>query len=213
MKQILFVLTAGLLMAAQPSFAQDTKAKGILEGAQKKMSGLKTMKANFTLRLMGKTGKAQDTKKGSFLMKGEKYHINIPGQEIISDGKTVWTYMKDANEVQISTNNPLEQSISPAKLFTNAYDKDYNYRYLAARKVAGKAVDVIELTPKKAGQFAKIELAIDKAGTIAGGNIFEKNGNQYQYEVSSASLNPAIADSQFTFDAKAHPKVEVVDLR
>jgi outer membrane lipoprotein-sorting protein len=201
MKQLLFAVTAIVLMATQPSFAQDAKAKSILEATQKKMGSLKTLKAAFTLKVLSKSGKVQNTNKGSFLMKGEKYHITIPGQEIISDGKTVWTYMKDANEVQVSNNNPSEQTMSPAKLFTNVYDKDYNYRYLASRKIAGKACDIIEMTPKKAGQFTKVELAI------------EKNGNQYQYEVSSAALNPALADSQFTFDAKGHPKVEVVDLR
>jgi chaperone LolA len=213
MKQLLFAVTAIALLATLPSYAQDAKAKSVLETAQKKMGSLKTLKAVFTLKVVSKSGKVQNSNKGTFLMKGEKYHITIPGQEIISDGKTVWTYMKDAKEVQVSNNNPTEQMMSPAKLFTNVYDKDYNYRYLTARKVSGKACDIIEMTPKKAGQFTKVELAIDKAGTIAGGNIFEKNGNQYQYVVSSATLNPALAESQFTFDAKAHPKVEVVDLR
>ena len=101
--------------------------------------------------------------------------------------------MKDANEVQVSTSNPSEQTISPARLFTNVYDKDYSYRYLTSRKVAGKTCDILELTPKKASQLTKAELAIDKTGTITGGNIFEKNGNQYQYEVSSATLNPAFS--------------------
>ncbi len=179
------------------------------------MGSLKTLKSGFTLKLIGKNGKAQDTKKGSFLMKGIKYHITIPGQEIICDGKTVWTYMADANEVQVSTYNPAEQTMSPTKLFTNFYDKEYNYRYLAARKVGGKACDVIELQPAsgKSAQFTKVELAIDKSGAIAGGNIFEKNGNQYQYEVSGFTPNAPLAESQFTFDTKAHPKVEVVDLR
>lgn len=213
MKQLLAVVSVMLLFVVQPSYAQDAKAKSILEATQKKMGSLKTLKANFTLKVVGKSGKVQNTNKGTFLLKGEKYHITIPGQEIISDGKTVWTYMKDAKEVQVSNNNPSEQTMSPAKLFTNVYDKDYNYRYLTSRKVAGKACDIIEMTPKKAGQFTRVELAIQKNGSIAGGNIFEKNGNQYQYEVSSASLNPALADSQFAFDAKAHPKVEVVDLR
>jgi outer membrane lipoprotein-sorting protein len=213
MKQLLFAIMAFALTGAQLSYAQDTKAKNILEAAQKKMNSLKTLKASFTLKLIGKNGKVQDTKKGSFLMKGEQYHITIPGQEIISDGKTVWTYMKDANEVQVSNNNPSDQSISPTKLFTGSYDKDYSYRYLTARKAAGKACDVIELKPNKAGQFDRIELAIDKTGAIAAGNIFEKNGSQYQYEVNAYTANPAIPASQFTFDTKTHPKVEVVDLR
>jgi hypothetical protein len=65
----------------------------------------------------------------------------------------------------------------------------------------------------KSKQLSKVELAIDKVGTIAGGNLFEKNGNQYQYEVNGFTANAAITDGQFAFDAKAHPGVEVVDLR
>lgn len=213
MKQFLLAGVAALLIPVA-SNAQDAKAKSILESASKKMNSLKTLKAAFVLKLLGTGGKIRDTKKGSFLMKGQKYHITLTGQEIICDGKTVWTYMKDAKEVQVSNYNPSEQTISPTKLFTNFYDKEYSYKYLGSRSVAGKACDVVELLPiSKMKQFTKVELFIDKANNIAGGNIFEKNGNQYQYQVNGFTANAEIADSQFSFDAKAHPGVEVVDLR
>jgi outer membrane lipoprotein carrier protein len=214
MKKFLFAALAALLVSGATVQAQDAKAKGIIEAASKKMGSLKTLKSGFTLKLIGKSGKAQDTKKGVFLMKGQKYRITIPGQEIISDGRTVWTYMKDANEVQVSNNNPSEQAMSPTKLFTNFYDKEYNYKYVGTRKVAGKPCDIIELLPKAAStQFGRVELAIDKSGAIAGGNIFEKNGNQYQYEVSGFVANAPMGDNLFAFDSKTHPKVEVIDLR
>jgi outer membrane lipoprotein carrier protein len=214
MKQFFIAAIAALLLSTAAVHGQDAKAKSILESASKKMNSMKTLKAGFALKLVGTGGKVRDTKKGSFLMKGAKYHITLTGQEIICDGKTVWTYMKDANEVQVSTYNPSEQTVSPTKLFTNFYDKEYSYRYLGTRKVAGKACDVIEMLPvNKSKQFTKVELAIDNNSTITGGNIFEKNGNQYQYEVSSFTANASLADSQFSFDAKAHPGVEVVDLR
>lgn len=213
-KKIVVAAVAVLLVNAQIVLAQDAKAKEILERASKKMNGLKTLKAAFALKLLGTGGKVRDTKKGTFLMKGPKYHITLTGQEIICDGKTVWTYIKDANEVQVSNFNASEQSISPTKLFTNFYDKEYSYRYIGTRKVSGKACNVIEMMPvNKAKQFTKVELAIDNNSTIAGGNIFEKNGNQYQYEVSGFTANAALADNQFSFDAKLHPGVEVVDLR
>jgi outer membrane lipoprotein-sorting protein len=100
-------------------------------------------------------------------------------------------------------------------LLTNFYDKEYSYKYVGVRKVAGKNCDVIELTPNnKSKQLNKLELAVDKASsTIAGGNIWEKNGNSYQYEISDFTPNPPLADNYFSFDVKAHPKVEVVDLR
>jgi len=204
-----------MMFATNMAQAQDTKAKSILEAVSKKINSLKSLKANFSFHLSGSGGKVKETKKGAFAMKGQKYHVTIAGQEIICDTKTVWTYMKESNEVQVSNFNPDEQTISPAKLLTNFYDKEYSYKYVGVRKVAGKSCDVIELTPNNKGkQLSKLELAVDKASsTIAGGNIWEKNGNSYQYEISDFTPNPPLADNYFTFDAKAHPKVEVVDLR
>lgn len=213
-KNIIAVTILWLFLGQTASFAQDAKAKVILENASKKMSSFKTLKANFTLKLLGKTGNVRETQKGSLMMKGAKYHIVLAKQEIICDGKTVWTLMKDAKEVQVSNYNPEEQSISPTKLFTNFYDKEYNYHYVGSKKIAGKACDVIEMTPKSASkQFTKVELAFDKNSTIAGGTISEKNGNKYAYEVGGFVINPAIAEGQFSYDPKAHPGVELVDLR
>src|SRR3954452_7458062 len=110
MKKLFVAALAALLITSPGVHAQDAKAKGILENASKRMKSLKSLKAGFTLKLAGANGKARDTKKGTFLMKGPKYHIILTGQEIICDGKTVWTYMKDANEVQVSAYNPAEQS-------------------------------------------------------------------------------------------------------
>ena len=129
MKKILIVCAFGLVYTAQPALAQtDTKAKSVLEGVTKKINSLKSLKANFTITLSGgKGGKVTDSKKGSISLKGQQYHLLVSGQEIICDAKTVWTYNKDTKEVQITAYNPQEQSMSPAKLFTNFYDKEYTY--------------------------------------------------------------------------------------
>jgi outer membrane lipoprotein-sorting protein len=55
---------------------------------------------------------------------------------------------------------------------------------------------------------------IDKAtSVVAGGKMYEKNGNVYSYTVSAYTPNPALADAMFVFNAKKYPKVEVIDLR
>ncbi len=193
----------------------DAKAKTILEAVSKKINGLKSLKANFALHLSSANGKANNTKKGTFYMKGPKYRVELSGQEIICDNKTVWTYTKDAKEVQVSSYNPNEQTISPSKLFTNFYDKEYKYTYVGEKKLNGKTVAIIDLVPTNGGkQFNKVELMVDKtSNTITGGSIWEKNGNNYQYEISNFTPNANIPDASFTFDTKAHPGVEVVDLR
>jgi outer membrane lipoprotein-sorting protein len=217
MRKIVTLCALAVCCAIKPVMAQtDPKAKAVLDAVSKKVNSLKSMKANFSITLTGgKGGKVTDSKKGSIFLKGQKYHVLLSNQEIISDAKTVWTYNKDAKEVQVNNFNPAEQSISPAKLFTNFYDKEYKSVYKGQRKEQGKNCDVIELEPiDKTKQLSKIELLIDKAtNMMVGGNYWEKNGNKYQIAVSGFTQNPDLQDSYFTWNAKEHAGVEVVDLR
>jgi outer membrane lipoprotein-sorting protein len=216
MKKIIAIWSIGLLSITQPVSAQnDAKAKSILDAVTQKVNSFKSMKANFSLNLASANGKTKQTKTGTFSMKGSKYRISIQGQEIICDNKTVWTYIKENNEVQISTYNPSEQTISPTKLITNFYDKEYKFKYLGVKKSGGKNCDAIELTPLNASkQFKRVEILVDKAtNTIAGGNITEKNGNNYTYTISNFTGNAPVDDKTFFFDPKAYKGIEVVDLR
>jgi len=214
-KAILLSITA-ICVAIFTAHAQtDEKAKAILQSVSKKINGLTSAKANFSLHLTGGNGKVNETKKGTFFMKGQKYKITLAGQEIICDTKTIWTYNKEAKEVQVSKFDPKEQTISPAKLFTDFYDKEYKYRYIGEKMVSGKLCEIIEMVPlDQSKKMTKIELSIDKATHIVvGGNVWEKNGNKYNYEISGFTPNTNIPDNTFTFDPKTHPGVEVVDLR
>lgn len=217
MKKAFVICGVTLIFAGNSVFAQtDAKAKTILESVTKKVNSLKSLKANFELKLTGgKGGKVTDSKKGTISLKGQKYHVQLSGQEIICDTKNVWNYNVDAKEVTISKFNPDEQSISPAKLLTNFYDKEYTYKYIAERKEAGKPVDVIELSPiDKSKQVSKIELMVDKGSSmIVGGNIWSKNGNKTQYIISKITPNAPIADNYFVWDQKSHPGVESNDMR
>ena len=193
----------------------DAKAKVVLDNLTAKVKTMKSLKTNFSLSLASANGKTKDTKKGTLEMKGEKYHVALGPQEIFCDGKTVWTYLKDASEVQVSTYNPGEQTISPAKLFTNFYDKEYAYVYAGQKKVGGKTCDMVTLTPKAGKQqFKKVELAVDaKTNTLVGGTMTDKSGTVYHYEVSGYTPNAPVSESSFSFDSKKYKNVEVVDLR
>jgi outer membrane lipoprotein-sorting protein len=72
---------------------------------------------------------------------------------------------------------------------------------------------VIQLTPKASKSFKSVDLYVDNSGNIAGGNIYESNGGSYAYAISGITSNAAIADAQFSFNAKSHPGVDVTDLR
>jgi outer membrane lipoprotein-sorting protein len=193
----------------------DPEAKKLLDAVSAKFKSYKTVKANFTLKIENSAGKVQGNKTGTVLMKGTKYKVNITGQEIFCDGKTIWTFDKSANEVQVSELDNSAGSITPQKLFTNFYDKDFLYVQNEDVKKGAKVYQVVELTPiDKTKPFFKVILEIDKsAKSITSTKVFEKNGNRYTYAVSAMTTNQPIEDDAFVFDQKKYPGVEVIDLR
>jgi chaperone LolA len=216
-----FVLTGMLLSGiifsgmAQSKGASDPKAKTVLDGVSNKFKSLKTVVANFILKVEGANNSVSDSKKGTVYLKGAKYKVTLPGQEIISDNKTSWTYAKDVNEVTINNVDQSSGAMTPAKLFTNFYDKDYLYKLEAETKEKGKVLQNVELTPTdKSKTIFKVIVSVDKKSqSIAKMRVFEKNGNHYTYEITNFTPNTNLNDATFTFDAKNYPGVEVVDLR
>jgi len=193
---------------------QDPKATQILNGVSAKYKSFTSVKADFSIKIENGQNKTTDTQTGTLYVKGNKYKVNLKNQEVTSDNNTVWTYIKEANEVQVNTYEPDENSITPSQIFT-IYEKNFIYAFIEEKTVNGKVLQFIELTPNdKSKPYFKIRLGIDKAAkTVQNAVVFDKNGNRYTYEIKTFTPNPALADSFFTFDTKAHPGVEVVDLR
>lgn len=190
-------------------------AKKILDGVSEKFKTFKTVNASFTYKVENAAGRALSTKKGTVWMKGTKYRVSFSGQEIFCDGKTVWNYDKAANEVTISNLDASGSTVSPQKLFTNFYDKDFTYFLKGEKKQAGKTLQEIEMTPTdKTKPFSKVNVMVDKtAKTIYSTKVTEKSGSKYSYTVTTLKSNITIADSQFVFDKTKYPGVEEVDLR
>jgi outer membrane lipoprotein-sorting protein len=193
----------------------DPAAKQILDGVSAKFKTFKAVQSGFTLKVEDGKGKVQGEKSGVVFMKGGKYRVNISGQEIYSDGTNVWTYDKGANEVTITKMEAGQNSLTPQKLFTNFYDKDFLYKLNGEKKVGNRQMQEIELTPiDKSKAFHKVYLLVDKVQkSIYSAKILEKNGNVYTYTVSNFNGKAVIPDAQFVFDKKKYPGVEEIDLR
>jgi outer membrane lipoprotein carrier protein len=215
MKKLYFLAFIGIL--SLPAFSQknDPEAKAILDGVSAKFKTFTTVQAGFTYKVENAAGKALSTKAGTIQMKGTKYRVSFSGQEIFCNGTTVWNYEKAANEVTISKLDASSGMITPQKLFTNFYDKDFLYVLNGEKKVGGKTVQEIEMTPvDKSKPFHKVYLQVDKsAKTIYSTRVLENAGNRYIYTVTSMKTNKPIADNVFTFDKSKYPGVEEIDLR
>ncbi len=191
----------------------DADAKKILDAVSSKFKTYKSVQAKFVLKIENASGKSIGTKSGSVFMKATKYRISLPGQEMFSDGSTTWSYEKSSNEVTINKIDPSANAITPQKLFTNFYDKDFLYKLNGVVKEGGKDLQEIELTPvDKTKPFHKVLLYVNNS-TIYSTKVYEKTGNRYTYSVSNMNTTSLITDNDFVFDVKKYPGVEVVDLR
>ena len=212
---ILVLLIGVITIKSQAQTTNDPDAKKILDGVSTKFKTFKTVKATFTYKVENAAGKALSSKTGSVFMKGTKYRVNIVGQEIFSDGVNVWTYDKAANEVTITKLDNSSNTLTPQKLFTNFYDKDFLYKLNGEKKQGAKTLQEIEMTPTdKSKPFHKVYVYVDKTGkTLSSTKVMEKSGNRYSYTVNTLTPNGTMDDKQFVFDAKKYPGVEIVDLR
>ncbi len=194
------------------SFAQsknDPEAKKVLDAVSAKFKLFKTVQANYTLKVQDRNGKQQGIKTGMVYMKSDKYKIVDKTIQIFCNGKTTWRYDSEANEVTISLVDGDAQTITPQKLFTNFYDKDFLYKLNGIKNNIAE----IEMTPiDKRKNFHKVYLYVNKKNNvIASAKVLETSGNTYLYSMSNMKTNKDIKDDEFVFDKKKYPNVEEIN--
>ena len=215
MKKIFTLITLVSVLFTNAQVKSDPDAKKILDAVSAKFKTFKSPQANFTYVVENAQGKAMSTKRGTVYMRGNKYYVKMDGLEIFSDGKTSWNYEKGANEVTVDNVNKSAGAMTPQRLFTNFYDKDFLYKLNGEKKVAGKVVQEIELTPTdKSKPFHKVYVLVDKSTKlISSAKFLEKSGNRYSYTITGLKPNTTVPDTYFVFNKSKYPGVEVIDLR
>ncbi|QQL48657.1 LolA family protein [Mucilaginibacter ginkgonis] len=225
MKRFIPVFLLGVFIAASALAQKDADAQKILSAVSAKYKSYNGFKTDFALSVDNPQAGVKQSQTGTLVAKSKsnKFKVTLYStskgkaaaeQEIISDGKTQWTYLKKDNEVQVNDADKSGEGINPAQIFA-IYEKGYKYVYTGDQKVNGRLCQVIELSPLDAKKsIFKARLFIDKAKKeIVSANLFDKNGIRYTYMIKNFTPQPQLSDAMFAFDAKAHPGVEVVDLR
>ncbi|HPA35641.1 MAG TPA: outer membrane lipoprotein carrier protein LolA [Chitinophagales bacterium] len=192
----------------------DPKAKTILDAVSKTYKGFSSIKATITLVTENKQQNKTTTQNGTVYLKGENYKIAMGKQEIICDKKSVWTYLKDINEVQINDYEANKEDITPSNMFT-IYQNDFNYMLNGEEWIDKSNCSIIDLKPIDTDKpFFKVRIWIDKdAKYIKRMKVFDKNGTLYTYNVITFNPKANLDDSFFKFDAAKHPGVHIEDLR
>ena len=210
----LTVFTLLISLVSLPLIGQDATANRILNNVSRTYQTYKSIKAGFTIDIKNTQNNSTIKQVGTLYLKGKKFRIKLTDQEIYCDGKTMWTYFKEENEVQITKYDPNTQEINPSEIFT-IYQKGFNYKYIGESIISGKTVQKIEMTPTdKTKPYFKVKLNIEKASNkITNMSVFNKNGIRSNYAITSFKSNLPISDGFFKFDSKTKPGVIEIDLR
>jgi outer membrane lipoprotein carrier protein len=209
---LLSFLTLVLVITASAQY--DPKALEVLDAMSKKYKAIPAFEANFDWNMTNDVEKVNEQFKGKITVKGDKFKMVLPEQEVINNGATIWTYLPDAKEVNIDNYDKNSDDVNPSKIY-ELYKKNFKYLYLQDKVEGGVMCDEIDLVPeKKDSQFFKIKMFISKKDkSIQSWTMFDKGGNRYKYTITKFNPNSKVEDTFFSFDPKKYPGVEVIDLR
>jgi len=211
---ILFFLSAFASLAFAQS--KDPKAKAVLDGVSQKYASNKGLKASFEFSYSDVSDSRVQNQNGEIAIKGDKYHLKLPEQEIFNNGKTVWTYIVSDNYKEVTINNAsdMENELTPSSVY-NIYQKGYNYKLLGEKTENGVVIQEVELTAEKPNApFKRIKLFVDKnKKDLISWEIYDDQGGIFKYKFKSVNTNVELTDDYFTFNPQKYGKVEIIDLR
>lgn len=213
MKKLSLIIVAILSVFALSAQDVDGGATPILKKLASKYAAYSTMKIDYTYKCE-KSGKVLDNKSGMMTVKGDKYTFVFGNQTSFCNGKILWNYQKDVNEVSIFEYIEEEDNLlNPAKVLSD-WDKEYRAKFIREDTENNTVVQIIDLMPLKSSSFYKIRLIINKAKQeIISLTAYEKDNTTYSYHIDKLVVNTSIDDATFVFDPSKYPGVDVNDMR
>ena len=198
MKKICFLIVATLISAA--TFAQT--AKSVLDKAAANITVKSGVQAKFKM-----TGSMGNTS-GTIAIKGRKFHATTPQAIVWFDGKTQWTYMKNNDEVNVTTPTESQlQAINPYN-FINLYKNGYD----ATLNSSGKDYVVHLTASTKDKKIRELFITVNKSSNTPT-QVKLLQGTKWTIFDISDLKKQSVPDSQFRFNAKDFPQAEIIDLR
>ena len=201
-------IIAGLLVlfATQAVTAQNN-AESLIRLMINQMKSHKNIEMTFQYQIESKE-QTTDPQQGKAWLQGEAYKVEMVEQEVISDGKTIWTYLVDNEEVMISN---AEDGVdnTPLKLLTSL-DESY------AATLTGideNGVATIELANPK-GHYRRVMLKANASKMeIKSLDVYLDDETKMIINIEKMEFDQELSEKFFTFDKKAHPGVDIIDMR
>jgi len=217
-KDVLKLMTVCVLLVflsgAVFSQSRDAQAADILKEVTAKTKSYKSLKLDFTYQMENPDANINEVTEGKVLVNGDKYKLEVAGQKVICDGKTIWTVIPDAEEVQINTVSDGDNAFSPTKMLST-YSEKYKSKLIPkVTDLNGVNVYALELTPNEKKNFDKVNLFVNKDKMqLYAISIYDQGGSVYTYTITKFTSDVPVKDSDFVFSNTEFPGYELIDMR
>lgn len=196
------------LMITFPLHSQNVKCE-ILDKVIKEYDKTKGVCANFNIQTEGNG--YTSVIDGKIFLKGWMFAFNTEEMECGYDGETLWTYIKNNEEINLSYPDEEEIiNINPYLLF-----KNHNKRFNCSYKGQNGNLEIISLSPKNSNDnISNVEITINNKLLYPSKiKIENKDKSKVVINVSDYNKNVNIDKTEFLFNEKQYPNIEIIDLR
>ena len=174
------------------------------------LSELKTMRAQFTQRVTDSKGKVIQQSNGQMALERPgrfRWDTQSTGQQIVADGKKIWIYDPDLQQVTVKAQDALNQD-NPLSALTKPglVDRFYTVSELATKQ----GIRYLQLVPKntQSSPFEKAWLGFGSNGLVSM-RLFDALGQVSDFTFGNWKKNSNISAKRFQFNV---PKgVDVVE--
>jgi outer membrane lipoprotein carrier protein len=211
---VLAALAVGLTIYSQNHQTEyEKKGNELVKTASDKIRSHKSLKIDFTYEMDNKEMDIQESMSGILFSEGTKYYMEVGDNVFISNGTTIWNYVDDLEEVQISNASDAAGGLTPTQIL-NDFEEHFKATFIKQEVHKGKKVDIIDLVPKVSQAFFKYRIALDsKDQMIVYSIAYDRHGGTYTYNLNKVQINPTIAVEKFSFDKSKFPNAYINDLR
>ncbi len=184
--------------------AQAQDATKILDQSAAVLKSAGNVKIGFTLE--GEGGSSN----GYIKLQGQKFVLNMGGIITWFDGKTMWTYVKANDEVNVTEPTAAEV----AKMNPYAFLSFYKNGYTAQMGTGTAKAHEVVLTGAEGSPFQKVVIRVNKSTHYPTSvRMTSAKGTETYIRCNSLLKNQRYKSSTFQFKEKSYPNVDVIDLR
>jgi len=186
----------------------------IIENVQETYEDMDYFSATFKqIETFKLTGSVSETIGKIYVSGGEKYRFESENQTIATDGKTVWAFNRNTNQLLIDNVRENSSVLLPRDLLFK-YPKKYFATLLKTEKDRGKKLYVIKMDPKEDvyGYVKSMKIWVeDDTWLIRKVETIDLNNNSSVFEITDIDTKTKLSDKLFSIHADEG--VEVNDRR